>query len=130
MVNLKVLSPKGVLYDEQIEMLLVKGADGYAGFMKNTAPSIFTINHSIGYITTLDKTKKTVVIDDATLYCYKDTIKLFALDFIFADNLSYDEILERKNELENKIKYTTDSKELLRLQHALDLELLKLKEAK
>ncbi|MDC4163346.1 F0F1 ATP synthase subunit epsilon [Mycoplasma bradburyae] len=130
MVKLKVLSPKGVLFDEDIEMILVKGSDGYAAFMKNTEPSIFSIKHSIGYITFLDKTKKAVVIDDATLYSNKDLIRIFALDFIVADKLSYDEILENKKELENKMKNTTDSKEIMRLQHALDIELLKLKEAK
>ncbi|QMT98776.1 F0F1 ATP synthase subunit epsilon [Mycoplasma tullyi] len=130
MVKLKVLSPKGVLFDDDIDMILVKGAEGYAGFMKNTQPSIFAISNSVGYITYPDKTKKSIVIEDATLFCNKDMIKIFALDFVIADNLSYDEIMKRKQDLESKIKDTTDSKELIRLQHALDIELLKLKEAK
>lgn len=130
MVKLKVLSPNGTLFDEEIEMIIVKGAEGYAGFMRNTQPSIFAINNSVGYITYPDKTKKSVVIENATLYCNKDLIKIFALDFVIADNLSYDKIMKRKKDLESKIKDTTDTKELIRLQHALDIELLKLKEAK
>ena len=73
--NLKVITPNGMFFDGEVEMLNVKIAEGYVGILKDHVPLVSTVQISRMEIKTAEG-RKVVAISNGVIHVAKNGTKI------------------------------------------------------
>lgn len=130
LIRLKILTPRGNKFDQQVRMVEVKTPEGYIGLMYNHVPFVATLSANVIYITYANNTRESGVLDSATLYCTRDEIKIFSFNFVLSKDINLQKVAREKQELEERLSRINDLTETAKLERMLEYELLKLKQGK
>ena len=77
--NLKVITPNGLFFDGEVEMLNVKIAEGYVGILKDHVPLVSTVQISRMEIKTAEG-RKVVAISNGVIHVAKNGTKINKTD--------------------------------------------------
>ncbi|WP_027119819.1 hypothetical protein [[Mycoplasma] testudinis] len=126
--KVKILTPRGVKFDEEVRMMEVKAPEGYIALMANNAPFVANVKPNVIYITHPDGEREPAILDQGTVYATRTEAKIFCLDFVYAKDVDVVATENEKRELEARLAALQDLKEKIKVERLLAFELLKLRE--
>lgn len=129
-IRLKILTPHGIKFDQDIKMIEVKAPEGYIGIMYNHVPFVANLVANVVYITHLDDRREPAVLDTATIYSKREEIKIFGLNFVLAKDIDIEKANQKKKQLEAQLARINDHRETAKIERLLAFQLLQLKESR
>lgn len=128
LIRLKIFTPYGIKFDQDIRMVEIKTSEGYIGLMCNHVPFAASLQPNVVYITYEDGTRESAVLDSATVFSTRKIIKIFGLNFVLTKNIDFEKASQQKKLLEEQLTRINDVYETFKLERMLSYELLKLKQ--
>ncbi|WP_033160266.1 ATP synthase F1 subunit epsilon [Mycoplasmoides alvi] len=128
LVHLKILTPHGIKFDQDIRMVELKTMEGYIGLMCNHVPFVAPLSANVIYITHENKNRESGVLNSGTVYATKNEIKIFAFNFVLTKDIDVAKVAARKKMLEQQLSRINDLTETTKIEKLLAYEILKLKQ--
>lgn len=101
-IKLTISTPEGIFFEEDIDIVTVKTANGYIGLQKNRLPFISSIEISTMFIKNNSQTK-IVAIGGGIVFVEKTYIDIFTDDIEWKENINKSEIEKLINETQKKL---------------------------
>ncbi len=111
-ISLKIITPNGIKFDNNIEILNTKTINGAIGINVNRIGLIAKLVNNISTVNIDGKTKIEFVILNGLLYSSKNEIKIFTDYCEEKSKINTDDLKKEISHLEEKTKSTTDNVEL------------------
>lgn len=127
--RLKIITPSGIKFDEEVISIETSTVDGNIGIGGNIAPLVATLKNCTSYIRTKPGVpREEAIITGGLLYVEKGSVKIFTDYFEYTSKLNEDFIMKNKSKLEKKLLISTpDTAEYRKLETQLQREIQKLK---
>ena len=130
MFKLSIVSPERILFEEEIESLVVPGSEGYLGILSHHAPLIAGLKVGKIRLRTQENVEKTLAISGGFIDVSDNQATILADSVEFVDEIDLNRAegeLQRAQELLNM---EVSDQERLRAQHSLDKARNRIKLAK
>ena len=121
--RLRITTPYGIFYDDDIEIVTVKTTEGYIGLQYNHVPFISTIVISTLYIKNNSSQQKVAAIGGGIIFVEKEYIDIFTDDISWKEDLNEKIIEQDINLVKTKIDQEK-SQEISRKKNELKLKKL------
>ncbi|MBD5423180.1 MAG: ATP synthase F1 subunit epsilon [Mycoplasma sp.] len=102
-IALKILTPNGVFFEKDVEMVTLKTPEGYIGLQKNRLPFISSIDISSLFIKIDASNRKIAAIGGGIVFVEKTYIDIFTDDIQWKEELNKFEIQSLIDEANRKI---------------------------
>lgn len=101
--KLTILTPYGLFYEKEVDIVTLKTSEGYIGLQKNRIPFISAIEISSLFIK-VDGTTKIAAIGGGIVFVEKDYIDIFTDDIQWKEHLNKSEIQAIIDETNQKLQ--------------------------
>lgn len=102
--RLKISTPYGIFFDEDVEIVTLKTLNGYIGLQYNRMPFISSIDISPMFIKINSNTTKKVAIGGGIVFVEKKYIDIFTDDIQWQEDLDKNEIEKQIIEFQKKLE--------------------------
>lgn len=127
LIRLRIITPEGVMFDEDIELFETCLGGGYAGIMYGHAKIISYLSEKPSKIFCQNK-KKLICLFNGGLICVDSReIKIFAKMFAFVDKSDRSKIKTNYENLLKTLKETDNGYKRMQIEAMLEFELQKLR---
>lgn len=120
-----VVTPKGLVFDEEIEELSIKSVEGYLGILAGHEPYIFSIDYAPGFIKMNGK-KTHYAIFGGILKITRNDVTLMTNDFQKPEDIDLKRAKEAQERALSRLKTLTNTDDVKRAKLALTRALLRI----
>lgn len=123
--KLKINTPEGIFFEDDILQIELKTSTGYIAILANHAPLIGAIVPSICYIRDIRNNRVSAVINGGMFYTNNNEINVITDFFDFTNNINESVIAKREQKIKQAISNKTFSSEIAieKIQTKLEKEL-------
>jgi F-type H+-transporting ATPase subunit epsilon len=128
--KLSIVSPERILFEEEIESLVVPGSEGYLGVLSHHAPLIAGLK--VGKITlrNQENVEKTLAISGGFIEVSDNQATILADSVEFVDEIDLSRAESRLQRAQELLNMEVSDQERLRAQHSLEKARNRIKLAK
>ncbi len=123
--KLKINTPEGIFFEDDILQIELKTSSGYIAILANHAPLIGAIVPSVCYIRDIRNNRVSAIINGGMFYTNNNEINVITDFFDFTNNINESVIAKREEKIRQAINNKTFSSEIAveRIQTKLEKEL-------
>ena len=103
-IRLKITTPLGTFFDDDIEIVTLKTPEGYIGLQHNRVPFISSIEISTMYVNIDKNNKKIAAIGGGLVFVEKQHIDIFTDDIEWKEEINKSEIKKLFDETTKKLQ--------------------------
>ncbi len=123
--HLRISTPNGIFFDEEVDILTVKTPMGYIGIQRNRLPFISNIEISVMYINSKSSNnEKICAIDGGLIYVEREYVDIFTDEIMYKediDELKVQKLIDKtRKSLENKTSTLETLKNEILLEKAIN----------
>jgi F-type H+-transporting ATPase subunit epsilon len=123
--KLTVITPKGIVFDNDVEELSIKSVEGYLGILAGHEPYIFSLDYAPGFIK-MDGKKRHYAIFGGVLKIKKSGVTLITSDFQKPEEIDVERAKKAEERARERLKTLVDTSDIKRAKLALCRALLRL----
>ena len=116
--NLKVITPNGMFYDGEVEMLNVKIAEGYVGILKDHVPLVSTVQISRMEIKTTEG-RRVVAISSGVIHVAKNGTKIITNAAEYKEDIDIKRAEQSKLRAEERLRKNDENIDIKRAEISL-----------